>query len=466
MTGSGMHDLVVIGAGPAGGNAALSAAQAGLDVLVIDEASQPGGQVWRAPSLGVTLAADPDLTRGQAMRMALGNAKIPIKTGFSVWSVAPISDGFEIALASEGGPEMVKARRLLVATGAQERVVPFPGWTLPGVFGLAAATLMLKTENMLPGKRIVIAGQGPLLLAVAAKALKLGKVPIAVVDYNGLGAWLRSVAGFARHLPSFGQGLTWQAKLALGRVPIRRRSEITQAFADNNGLLAEIEIAPLGRGRKQRLRVDTAFIGNGLVPGDEILRLLGVKRVPDPMTGWRIAADAHGRCGPSGLYVAGDAGRIRGALPAAAQGRRVGQVIARDAGITTSFDAVDEAPEFERFADASCRLMQVDDARISTLPDEVILCRCEDVTVGMVRQAIAEGAQDANQLKHFTRLGMGPCQARMCGANAAALLRSHAKVQPGAEYLTPRSPIRPVDITHMAGQFDYADIPVPKPAPL
>lgn len=466
MTARAIHDLVVIGAGPAGGNAALTAAKAGLDVLIIDEAQLPGGQVWRAPAAGVTPPADPDLERGQALRDALEWAGIPIRAGASVWSAARMSEGFEIALASESGPETLWARRLLVATGAQERVVPFPGWTLPGVFGLAAATLMLKTENTLPGKRILVAGQGPLLVAVAAKALKLGKSPVAVVDYHGLGAWLRSVSGFMRHLPSFRQGLTWQARLALGRVPMRRRHEIARAFADDNGVLAEVEIAPLGRGKTERLRVDTAFVGHGLVPGDEILRLLGATRVPDPMTGWRIEADEDGRCGPVGLYVAGDAGHIRGALPAAAQGRRIGRVIARDAGIALPLDAQDKAAFPDGFANASCRLMQVQDARIAALSDDVILCRCEDVTVGMIRKAIAEGAQDANQLKHFTRMGMGPCQARMCGANAAALLRAHATVRPGAEYLTPRSPIRPVDITHMAGKFDYADIPVPKPAPL
>lgn len=461
-----LHDLVIIGAGPAGGNAALAALGEGLDVLVIDDGVQPGGQVWKAPAPGVRPDADIDTSRGDRLRADMHAAGIPIRTQASVWSVAPADDGFEVALAGDDGPELLRTRRLLVATGAQERVVPFSGWTLPGVFGLAAATLMLKSENFLPGRRIMVAGQGPLLVAVAAKALKLGKPPVAVVDYNGVDKWLRSVPGFMRHLPSFRQGLTWQARLTLGRVPSFRGHEIVCAEPNESGCIGAVRIGRVGGGAERRLEVDTMFVGNGLAPGDEILRLLGVQRVEDPVTGWRIDADSDGRCRLPGLYVAGDAGRIRGALSAARQGKHIGQVIARDAGCRTNAPEPAPAGWLDRFADASCALMQVDDDRIAALQDDVVLCRCEDVTVGTLRAAIRDGAHDANQLKHFTRMGMGPCQGRMCGANAAALLRKYAPLRPGGDSLTPRSPLHPVEIPQMAGHFDYADIPVPKPAPL
>ncbi|MFN4099996.1 MAG: NAD(P)/FAD-dependent oxidoreductase [Pararhodobacter sp.] len=459
------RDLIVIGAGPAGGNAALAAVRAGLDVLIVDEGVQPGGQVWRAPAPGMTPAPDADFERGASLRQRLQQAAIPIRSETGVWSVAPIEGGFEVALAGPEGPELIQTRRLLVATGAQERVVPFAGWTLPGVFGLAAATVLLKSSNFLPGRRILVAGQGPLLIAVAAKALKLGKAPVAVVDYNSRLDWLRSLPGFVRHLPSFRQGLIWQAQLARAGVRVRRQSEILRAEPDATGILGAVTIGPVGGGAPQRVEVDTLLVGNGLVPGDEILRLLGARQRPDPFGGWQVEADETGRSSVPGLYVAGDCGRIRGALPAADQGERTGTAIAQDAGRAVSAPPR-RNPALERFADASCALMRVEDRRIAALPDDVILCRCEDVTVGAVRAAIADGAQDANQLKHFTRLGMGPCQGRMCGANAAALLRLSPGTRPGGERLTPRSPLRPVEIPQMAGSFDYADIPVPKPAPL
>lgn len=466
MSAAPFHDLIIIGAGPAGANAALSAAGAGLDVVLVDEAAHPGGQVWRAPAAGTHPPPDPDLTRGNHLRAQVAQAGVALRAQTVVWSVAATQDGFEVAIASPQGPELIGTRRLLVATGAQERVVPFAGWTLPGVFGLAAATVLLKSENFLPGRRILVAGQGPLLVAVAAKALKLGKAPVAVVDFNGLGRWVQALRGFVGHLPSLRQGLTWQAKLALAGVPVLRKHAISRAEANDAGALGAVHVAPVGGGPPRMFEVDTAFVGNSLVPGDEILRLLGARRRPDPLTGWRIEADDEGRCKIPGLYVAGDAGRIRGALPAAAHGTRTGLAIARDAGCARSAAPAKTPRRMDRFADASCSLMQVDDARIAGLADDVVLCRCEDVTVGAVRGAIADGAQDANQLKHFTRLGMGPCQGRMCGANAAALLRTSPGTKPGGDVLTPRSPLHPVAVAQLAGQFDYADIPVPKPAPL
>lgn len=459
------RDLIVIGAGPAGCNAALVASGAGLDVLLVDEGQQPGGQVWRAPAPGVTPVADADHERGAALRQRLQMAVIPMRVDAGVWSVARSDEGFEVALAGPAGPELVQTCRLLVATGAQERVVPFAGWTLPGVFGLAAATVLLKSENFLPGRRIVVAGQGPLLVAVAAKALKLGKAPVAVVDYNGSLDWLRSLPGFLQHLPSFRQGLAWQVQLLQAGVPFYRRSEITLAEPDEADVLGSLTIQPVGSGDPQRLEADTLFVGNGLVPSDEILRLLGVRQRPDRFGGWQVEADEGGRSSVPGLYVAGDCGGIRGALPSADQGERTGMAIVQDAGLQTGA-ASRRNPSLDRFADASCALMKVNDRRIAALSDDVILCRCENITVGVVRAAIADGAQDANQLKHFTRLGMGPCQGRMCGANTAALLRLSPGTRPGAERLTPRSPLRPVEIPQMAGSFDYADIPVPKPAPL
>ena len=143
---------------------------------------------------------------------------------------------------------------------------------------------------------------------------------------------------------------------------------------------------------------------------------------------------------------------------------------ARDAGKTVANATIDASIAKRKwlngFAEASCSLMHVGDDRIDGLADDVVLCRCEDVTVGQVREAIRNGAIEANQVKHFTRVGMGPCQARFCGPNLAALLRASGKVEQGKERLTPRSPIRPVPVPEMAGEFQYSDIPVPKPAPL
>ena len=164
-------DLIVIGAGPAGCRAALAASRHGVSVLLIDEAAAAGGQVYRAPAAGLALKLDEDGAKGDELRRRIAQSAITLRFGCRVWSVA---SGFRVDVAGHGGHEAFTAPRLIAATGAYERVVPFPGWTLPGVIGLAAATILIKSQGMLPGRRIVLAGCGPLLLLVASKVLAAG----------------------------------------------------------------------------------------------------------------------------------------------------------------------------------------------------------------------------------------------------------------------------------------------------
>lgn len=467
-------EILVIGGGPAGGNAAIAATEAGAEVLLIDENPVAGGQIWRAPSHdGAVLsrAGDPDMSDGDRLRARMNASGFAIRTGVSVWSVVRKDKGFEVAVSADNGSELIFAARIIVATGAQERVVPFSGWTTPGVFGLAAATVLIKAEGVLPGRRMVVAGQGPLLVAVAAKAVALGKPPVAVVDYNPRVAWARSLTGFARRPSALLQGLKWRASLMRAGVPYYYSSEVINAEAGASGQLKSVTIRRNDRVATETFEVDTAYFGNSLVPGDEIVGLLGAERQLDPKTGgWMTVHDELGRTSVEQLYVAGDTSRIRGGLPAAAHGRLVGLAAAKDGGRKVSEaqikSSLADRARLDGFANASCSLMYVGDNRIENLADNVVLCRCEDVTVGQVREAIRSGAVEANQVKHFTRLGMGPCQARFCGPNLAALLRQTVSLAPGQERLTPRSPIRPVPVPDMAGEFQYSDIPVPKPAPL
>lgn len=162
-------DLIVIGAGPAGAAAALAASEAGLLVVLLDEDASPGGQVYRAPPAGLSVAPatrGADERAGDALREAVAASAVVWKGGARVWS---ISGAFRVDAVTAAGSESFTAPRLVAATGAHERLVPFPGWTTPGVIGLAAATILLKSQGMVPGRRTVVAGCGPLLAAVAAK---------------------------------------------------------------------------------------------------------------------------------------------------------------------------------------------------------------------------------------------------------------------------------------------------------
>ncbi|GAB4283303.1 MAG: NAD(P)/FAD-dependent oxidoreductase [Roseovarius sp.] len=463
----------------------MAARAAGLDVALLDEGPEAGGQVWRAPRTPAARdrsGQDGDGRAGADLRRALAASGVRHLCGALVWFVAPPEDAggaFEVTFSNGQDSRSLRAPRLLAAPGARERVVPFPGWTLPGVLGLAAATALIKREGVLPGRRVVIAGQGPLLIAVAAKALTLGLRPAAVVDLASRGEWLAAAAGLASLPRPFLQGAGWLARLMRARVPILHRHAVVAAHGDDR--LREIVVAAVdaqGRprpGRRQGIPADTLYVGNGLQPNTEISRLLGVLHDRDPLRGGLVPrTDDWGRTSRAGFYVAGDGAGIRGALPAVLSGRLAGLAAAADAGRLDAHNLLQRSAgllrrrrRLSRLADVSCRLMALREGQLQGLAEETVICRCEDVTLGDLRRAIAAGAGDLNQLKHFTRLGMGPCQARMCGANAAALVAAETGQAPDApSMLTPRPPLRPVSIAEMAGAFSYDDIPVPAPAPL
>ena len=162
-------DVAIVGAGPAGASAAIEAARLGLDVAIIDENCDAGGQVWRAASPAILAAPrSPERERGDRLRAALAASRVDARFATRVWHLEREGDGFRLALAGTRDATTLEARTLILATGAQERVFPVPGWTTPGVIGLAAATALMKEQGVLPGRRVVVAGAGPLLVYVAS----------------------------------------------------------------------------------------------------------------------------------------------------------------------------------------------------------------------------------------------------------------------------------------------------------
>lgn len=465
-------DLVVMGAGPAGGEAALAASEAGLNVALVDEGLAPGGQVWRKPSTDRACeldTCDVDRTGGDELRKRLAASKVTIYQQTQIWDVR---SGFSISCVGDAGAMILSTPRIVVATGAIERVLPFEGWTTPGVFGLAAATALLKSEKALPGSEIVVAGQGPLLIAVAAKACALGLRPRAIVDMASRADWARALTGFAMVPSLLLMGTLWMKKIVAARVPFYRGSEVIQASGGE--ALRLVTIRNRATGNTTDVQADTLYIGNGLSPNDEIYRLLGARQEIDSLRGgYRVVCDANRRSSISGLYAAGDSAGIHGARPSALQGRLAGLAAAYDHGAlnVAKFSKLSRSARLRLrlampFANASCRLMQFPEKALGHVAEETVVCRCEDVTAGDILVAARCGVRDINQLKHFTRLGMGPCQARLCAMNAAVLLRRHTESSSDTSRLTPRAPIRPIAMDQLIGEFDYSDIPVPRPAPL
>lgn len=471
-----MSDLIVLGAGPAGGNAALAAAEAGLDVVVLDEQDDAGGQVWRKPLAGLGgLPRSAETQDGDALRAKLAASGVALRFGRRVWSVG---GHFRIDAIGPQGNETVEAPRLIVATGAHERVVPFPGWTLPGVIGLAAATALVKSQGVTPGQRVVVAGCGPLLVAVAAGILKLGGDVAAIVDLAGRGDWLAALPALATQPKLLWRGLGWAVQIGAARIPVHFRHTVKAA----RGLeaLERIVIAPVDRhgalavGPEQVIETDALCIGHGLVPGSEVTRLLRAAHAFDRLRGgFAPVLDACGRTSLAGLYACGDGAGLRGAIMAEQAGRMAGLAAASDAGrlppgrFSSSLGRATAAMRRARaFSDAMAGMMALRPAQVAAIAAETVVCRCEDVTRGEIDAAHAAGAQDLNQLKHFTRCGMGPCQGRMCGDVAAELLALKVGSREQVGSWTGRLPLRPVNFDQLIGDFDYSDIPIPEPAPL
>ena len=267
--------LLVLGAGPAGAAAAVAAADCGLEVVVVDQAPMAGGQIYRAmpETFAPTSSADlgPEHREGQELRRLLAESSARLASGRLVWSVG--SD-LRVDAIGPDGPESWQPQALVVAGGATERVVPFAGWTLPGVFGLAAATILLKSQLMLPGARTLVAGCGPLLFAVAHGIVKRGGRVVAVVDLAGRGDWLKSLPAMAARPRDLKRGAAWLSGLRAAGVPVLHRHGIREARETGDGL--EVVIGPVDSDRRPKgggervLQADCLTVGHGLVPATEV----------------------------------------------------------------------------------------------------------------------------------------------------------------------------------------------------
>jgi len=474
-------DLLVIGAGPAGARAALRAQACGLAVLLVDENHDAGGQVWRPIPAGFTRATgtapSADARQGDALRADLRRAGVRCLFGHKVWNVGT---NLRTDLIGPDGSASWQPRALLVATGTTERVVPFPGWTLPGVMGLAAATILLKSQNMLPGRRTVVAGSGPLLLAVANGILKAGGEVAAVLDLASRGDWMRTLPSLAGRPDLLWQGVRWQARLRMAGVPVLYRHGIQSVEAVGDGFEVRSQRVdatgkPLAGDAATVFTADGVTVGHGLVPGTDVTRLLRARhRYAAERGGWIADTDTDGRTSVAGLYVAGDGAGIAGAAAAGAHGELAALACAHDFGRVTAEAYVRERDHLQaqwrksaRFGRAMAGLMALRDGAVAGIAADTIVCRCEDVTRAEIDAAARDGARDMNQLKAWTRCGMGPCQGRTCGDVAGALLAAQVGgSREAVGHFTGRAPLRPVSLAEVAGDYTYADIPIPKAAPL
>ncbi|HYS67930.1 MAG TPA: (2Fe-2S)-binding protein [Paraburkholderia sp.] len=470
-------DVAVLGGGPAGAHAAIAAAAAGLKVALFDENPAAGGQVYRAPIEGAASPGSADQEAGDALRRDLAASGVTRFFSHPVWAV---TGDYRIDATGPHGPVGFAARALIVAAGTTERVVPFEGWTTPGVIGLAAATILLKSQHMLPGKSTLVAGCGPLLAAVAAKTIEGGGKVEAIADLASNADWFRTLPAMLARPNLLRQGWRWWSTIR--RAGARRYARHTVVRVEPAGEQLRATLAPCdasGRpleGKRRTVIADCVAVGHGLTPSTEITRLLRVQhRYSRSAGGWIAVADQDGRTSRPRLYVAGDGAGIAGADAAAKHGTLAGLACALDLGAQAperlrSLVEIsrNEYRQAARFGHAMADLMALRPGHVDSIATDTIVCRCEDVTRAEIDAAFDAGACDANQLKAWTRCGMGPCQGRTCGDVAGELLarRAHDPSRERVGCFSARTPLRPVTIEALTGDYTYDDIPIPKAAPL
>ncbi|WP_422368682.1 NAD(P)/FAD-dependent oxidoreductase [Pelagibius sp.] len=470
-------DVLVLGAGPAGIAAAVTAAEAGLSVVVTDEQRQAGGQVYRSPAFATPARPGTDHASGEALRAELAASTVETAFGESIWLAAP---GPEIGTATIDRWVRYRPKVLVVATGAYERSIPVDGWTLPGVIGLAGATILLKSQKMLPGVATVVTGGGPLIYAVAAGILELGGRVVAVVDSNASLDWLGALPSMITRSDLLWRGLGWMHRLRTAGVKVYRHHAVTAIYGAEQ--VSGVAIRPLGALGRPRcdaqaleLEADAVAIGQGLLPNSEITRLLGADhRFDQDCQSLVVTRDADLRTSLPSVFAAGDSAGILGAAAAELEGRLAGLAAAYELRAVRPEDFDRRARPLRRrlvragrFGRAMARLMMPPSGLIEACSRSTVVCRCEDVTRGQIEDALADHAFDLNQLKSWTRCGMGPCQGRICGDAVMRLAIAKRASGPQPMPWTIQVPIRPVHSATLTGVHTYDDIlaDLPEPAP-
>ncbi|MFF9909872.1 NAD(P)/FAD-dependent oxidoreductase [Streptomyces sp. NPDC013457] len=472
------YDLAVIGAGCAGIAGAVAASELGLTVALVDDSPQTGGQFYRhpAPALGAVrpeaLHHDWSAFRDLDRRLAAGD--VTRLAGHHVWSLTR-SDAAPGGLwtvhavtgsdGTEEAPATVRARAVLLATGAYERQLPFPGWTVPGVVGAGGAQAMLKSGLVLPGRRIVVAGSGPLLLAVASSLAAAGARVPTVVEASGYLRYARSPRALATSPRKAVEALRHGGALLRHGVRLRTRSAVTEVHGADR--VEGVTVSRLDRdwrpvrGSGRLIACDALAVGHGLVPQIELATALGcaTRRLPDATLA--LALDGLQETSVRGLWAAGEPAGVGGAELARTEGELAGiAVAARLRGRGAPGGRVRELrrrrDRMRAFADVMTAAHAPGPGWSRWMTDETEVCRCEEVTAGGVREAVADlGARDARTVKLFTRAGMGWCQGRMCGTAVACLAAS------GGAAATPEAPAPVASASEPPAERRPLAVPVP-----
>lgn len=458
-------DVLIIGAGPAGLSAALTAATAGLKVLVVDERKTAGGQYFKQPATGFTVdeaAVDHQFAHGRRLIQSCNERGVQLLSGATAWGAF---SNDRIAILTPGSSFIAHAKRIVLATGAYERALPVPGWTLPGVITTGAAQTLLRAYQTAPGKRVLIAGNGPLNLQVADELCKAGVEVVAVAELAAPPwQWLIVPAlkmGF--YSPSISlTGLQHLLRLRHRSVPVHYRHVLNSVEGRDKAERATISLidanGKTSPGSGISFDIDAVCVNYGFMPQSELARALGCTFNFDRASGQlRARRGVDGRTSLHHVFIAGDAGGLGGAKVAMDQGELAGHAIAQDllpARPVKSREIRRIHRRLQRhteFQNALWRLFAAPYLSHQLALDDTLICRCEEIDRRSLTSLLRNPYPTLAATKKATRTGMGRCQGRYCTTLVAALSEVYGAVPPTSEdFFAPRPPARPVPLARLS----------------
>ena len=447
-------DLLVVGGGPAGLSAACAARDCGLDVALLDEQSAPGGQLFRNIETPLTQSLLDPKERDQGLNLIA----LFRKSGAIYYPNTTVC-GLEprkISCTVDGKPRFLTASSVIIAPGGMERPVPFPGWTLPGVMGAGAADIILRSGGTLsadPDSPAVIAGNGPLLLLLAGHLLDGG---VKIAAWLDTGYWSRRIMSAALmpasvlDAPYMIKGIRMALRAIKGKIPIITGVTNIRAI----GTASVEKVVYEAGGKVKEIKAGTLLRHEGIIPRTHILNSINAKHMWDRVQRyWYPATSEDGATSIDGVFIAGDATYVHGGDASRLKGILAGIESARYLGVISDEEATFRSNETRkklrkmRIARGYLRYVFAPNPKIFRIPDETVVCRCESVTAGDIRKVAVSGFTDVNEIKRFTRCGMGQCQGRMCGpalAEITAMARSKPPESVGQ--LRIRQPFRPMSL--------------------